>query len=131
MGAKTLRQGLKFPEAPLGLPGFCSGRFADTTGYLVVTRDWEGRITSGQFRPRGEKYCWLKSSHLPCDEIPLQVLRGDPAKPVFLIEGTAAKPWMVVVCVLGSPPLMHTPSLDSLKLLMTQKRTTCEFDHTS
>ena len=24
MGAKTLRQGLRFPEAPLGLPGFCS-----------------------------------------------------------------------------------------------------------
>ena len=95
MGAKTLRQGLKFPEAPIGLPGFCSGRFADTTGYLVVTHDWEGRITGGQLRPRGEKYRWLKGSHLPCGELPLQVLRGDPAKPVFVIEGTAAKPWMV------------------------------------
>ena len=31
MGAKTLRQGLKLPEAPLGLPGFCSGRLADAT----------------------------------------------------------------------------------------------------
>ncbi len=39
MGAKTHRQGLKLPEALMDLPDFCSEQFADTTGYLAVTRD--------------------------------------------------------------------------------------------
>jgi hypothetical protein len=95
IGAKTLRQGQRFPEAPLGLPGFENRRFTSATGYIVFTRDWNGQITGGQIRPRGEKYRWLQNCQLPSGELPLQVLKGDPTKPVFVIEGIGAKPWWV------------------------------------
>ena len=62
---------------------------------MEVTLDWEGRITGGQLRPRAQKYRWLKGSQLPCDELPLQILHGDPTKPILVKEGIGAKPWWV------------------------------------
>ena len=55
----------------------------------------KGASLVGSSAPMVRKTRWLKGSHLPCGELPLRVLRGDPAKPVFVIEGTAAKPWMI------------------------------------
>jgi hypothetical protein len=95
MGAKTFHQGLRFNDAPLGLPGFSRRRFTGATGYVVPIHNWEGQIVGAQIRPRGGKYTWLHGCKLPCGEMPLQILKGDPSKPVFWIEGTAAKPWMV------------------------------------
>ena len=98
-GAKTLNQGQRF-KAPFGLPGFRYGRFTGGTGYWIPTRDWEGQITGGQVRLRearedGTRYTWLVGCHLPSGELPLQIIKGDPSKPVFWIESTMAKPWIV------------------------------------
>jgi len=93
MGAKTLKKGHRFKA---GLPGFSSGTFHGATGYWVPTLNWDGEITGGQVRPRFEDgYRWLSGCHLENGELPLQVLRGDPSKHVYLIEGTGAKPWIV------------------------------------
>ena len=95
MGAKTLRQGQRFSDIPLGLPGFSQRRFTGGTGYIVPILNWDGHIVGAQIRPRSGKYTWLQNCHLPSGELPLQILKGDPTKPVFWVEGTAAKPWMV------------------------------------
>lgn len=95
IGAKTIHQGLRFNEAPMGLPGFENRRFVSQTGYVVFTHNWHGQITGGQIRPRGEKYRWLQNVHLPTGELPLQILKGDPNQPVFWVEGIGAKPWWV------------------------------------
>ena len=93
MQAKTLRNGHRFKA---GLPGFSSGTFHGATGYWVPTLNWVGEITGGQVRPRSEGgYRWLANCQLENGELPLQVLRGDPTKPVYLIEGTGPKPWIV------------------------------------
>ena len=97
MGAKTLKQGLRFKAAPLGLPGFSSGIHNGETGYLVPTRDWDWRINGGQLKPRnGGGYRWLAGCHLASsNELPLQIIPGDPKQPVLFVEGTGPKPWMV------------------------------------
>ncbi len=97
MGAKTLKQGLRFKAAPLGLPGFSSGIHNCETGYLVPTRDWDGRINGGQLKPRnGGGYRWLAGCHLASsNELPLQIIPGDPKQPFLFVEGTGPKPWMV------------------------------------
>ena len=63
------------------------------TAYLIPTRNWDGRINGGQVRPReGGCYRWLTGCHLPLsEEMPLHVIPGDSAKPVYLVEGIGAK----------------------------------------
>ena len=94
MGAKTLKAGMRFKEAPIGLPGFKCGTYIGETGYFIPTFDWDGRITGGQVRPRGGKYKWLPNCHIDGDELPLQILKGDPSKPVYFGESVGAKVWI-------------------------------------
>ena len=97
MGVKTIRQRHRFPQSPMGLPGFSAGIYKGETGYLIPTRDWSGQITGGQVRPReGGGYRWLSGCHLPdTQEMPLQVIPGDPSQPVYFAEGIGAKPWVI------------------------------------
>ena len=93
MGVKTLKSGLRFKEAPIGLPGFSCGTYIGDTGYFIPTFDWDGQITGGQVRPRGGKYKWLPQCHVEGDELPLQILKGDPEQAVFFAESVGAKVW--------------------------------------
>ena len=73
----------------------------------------------------------LEPSGFPQHCLERFVQSGLPSCRWWWMQWQVRKPWVFVVCVLGSPPSMHTPSLDSLELSMTQNRSTCEFDHTS
>ena len=76
------------------------GAVSGSSGYIIPTLDWDGRITGGQLRLRGQnidnRYLWFTEGlHLANGEMPLQILKGDSSLPVYWIEGTGVKPWMV------------------------------------
>ena len=94
MQAKSITTRQTFNPCPMGLPGFKAGIYWGRSGYLVPILNWDGQIVGGQVRG-DDGHAWLSDCHLPNGELPLQILRGDPSKPVYWAEGTGAKPWMV------------------------------------